>query len=275
MKLLSILLFLYLLSSCTSTTDSNTYTLDMFSIVSFGLAIASIILSLFMGWLSWQLYKKSTDASDKIQSSVGKIETSVLGIRTDITEIVQKAVGFWTNSANGNNDSELTMDLQGKLEELNKKFSEMNSDDPKVDDLESKFKEVLSAQQQEIDRLKSSLFEEKVRSIFPSGTATSAINLTQEMLTNTLNENKGLLNITINRPVKIATATGKSHLPLDGEISLFVKLISSPYKNTSDVIVTCGVGVHLDFHVHLKIPGGALEIGEYVVEYQLSSIKRE
>ncbi len=267
-KILAISLVLLTMTACKSDGTAATYNLDMFSLISFGLAIASIIFSVFMGWLSWELYKKSSDASDKTQEAVIRIEASVVGIRGDITEIVKRAVSYWVND----NPSEQIPDLQKsdvteKLEEITKRLTELSSSDPKAKEIEDRIKEVLNSHQQEINKLNSSLLNAKVQNIFPSANTTTAISLFQDGLSNTDTEKTGQLIIKINKPIKIATATGKFLPSFKAPPELKVKLISSPYTDMSQIHVTSGVGQFSDFHVHLKVPGSLLREGEYIVEY--------
>lgn len=256
-----------ILTSC-GQGQANTYSLDMFSLISFALAIASILFAGFAIWLSWELYKKSTAASDKTQEAVIRIESAVLGIKGDITEIVKRAVSYWVED-NPEEQERQTKgpDLTDKLDEISKTIKSLSTSDPKVKELENKLKEIVETQKQEIDKLNSSLIDAKVKNIFPSATSFSAINLHQQILDNTATKKSGQLLIKINRPIKIATATGKFFPPFDRAPILTVKLISSPYGDTSSIHVTSGIGQFSDFHVHMKIPGTYLAEGDYVVEY--------
>jgi len=268
---LSTILIISVLTSC-SQGQSNTYSLDMFSLISFALAIASILFAGFAIWLSWELYKKSTSASDKTQEAVIRIESAVLGIKGDITEIVKRAVSYWVEDNPDEQERQSTSpDLTEKLDEISKTIKSLSKADPKVKELESKLKEVVDYQKQEIEKLNSSLLDAKVKNIFPSANSFSAISLHQQILENTDKKKSGQLIIKINRPIKIATATGKFSPSFENTPNLTVKLISSPYSDLTPIHVTSGIGQFSDFHIHLKIPGTYLTEGEYVAEYEATT----
>lgn len=253
--------------------QANTYNLDMFSLISFALAIASILFAGFAVWLSWELYKKSTAASEKTQEAVIRIESAVLGIKGDITEIVKRAVSYWVEDNPQDQAQQGIMpDLTEKLDEISQTIKSLSTTDPKVKELESKLKEVVNTQKQEIEKLNSSLLDAKVKNIFPSASSFSAISLHQQILDDTPTKKSGQLLIKINRPVKIATATGKFLPSFENTPMLTVKLISSPYRDKNSIHVTSGIGQFSDFHVHLKIPGTYLAEGDYVVEYEAKVI---
>ncbi len=222
-----------------------------------------------MGWLSWELYKKSSDASDKTQQSVIRIEASVLGVKSDITEIVKRAVSYWVEDNPTEQETETTKsDVTEKLEEITKRLTDLSSGDPKAKEIEDRIKEVLNAHQQEINKLNSSLLSAKVKNIFPSANTLTALSLIQSGVTNTDKEKKGQLIIKINRPLKIGTATGKFNPPFSTDPDLKAKLVSAPYDDISQIVLTSGIGQFSDFHVHLRIPGSLLREGDYIVEYE-------
>jgi hypothetical protein len=265
---LTYLILLTTLCSCTNDGQTNTITIDLFSIISFALALTSVVFALFMGWLSWELYKKSCESAEKIQQAVIRIEASVLSIKGDITEIVRRAVSYWIDDeAPGQDPATSRSEVTDKLEEISNRIKEMVTVNPKANLIEEKLKEILIVQKQELEKFNSTLFDAKVKNIFPSINTTSAISLYQQALVNTESEKSGQLQIRINRPVKIATATGKFTPQFETDPFLTVKLISSPYKDMSNIHLTSGIGKFSDFHVHLKIPESLLVEGDYVVEY--------
>lgn len=251
---------------------SKTYTLDMFSLLSFALAVAALLLSGFMAWLSWELYKKSSEASDKTQEAVIRIESTVSGVQSDITEIVRRAVGYWI----GNGDSpsqDIQYDaLNSKFEELNEKLNALKEGGQNTDQLNNAISELRKVQNQQINSLRSSLFEAKIRSIFPSAEKGPAVELNQEVESSTDEENVGLLHIEVLRSVNNATGTGKFRPLMKTVPSLSASIESSPYEGNEGILVTYGTGTNSDFNVHLKREDGAqLKVGKYVVRYKATA----
>ncbi|MCO7247745.1 hypothetical protein [Halomonas sp. Mc5H-6] len=243
------------------------YTIDLFSILSFALAIAAFFVSAFLGWLSWQFYMKSSEVSEKTNEAVSRVETSISGIQSDITEIVRRAVGYWVDGSGTNDSPEQIDDLNDKVEELRKQISTLGKGKPEAEDIEKKFEDLLSFQRNQLKNLNTSLFDAKVRSIFPSADKGPAVELTQNTTKNDKKAKEGQLIIEVTRPVKIATATGKFSPPFEDIPDLSVELESSPYGDGGDVVITSGVGKTSDFNVHLKSYEGLLKSGQYVVNY--------
>ena len=243
------------------------YTIDLFSIISFALAIAAFFVSAFLGWLSWQFYKKSSEVSEKTNEAVSRVETSISGIQSDITEIVRRAVGYWVDGSGANESPEQIDDLNQKIEELRKQIAALGEGKPEAEDIEKKFDELLRFQQNQLRNLNTSLFDAKVRSIFPSADKGPAVELSQNTTKNDKDIKEGQLIIEVTRPVKIATATGKFAPLFDDIPELSVELESSPYGDGGDIMITSGVGKTSDFNVHLKSYEGLLKPGQYVVNY--------
>lgn len=242
------------------------YQMDLFSIISFGLAVAAFALSIFMAWLSWKFYEKSAQDSKDTQASVVKIETAVLGIQSNITEIVRQAVGQWTSGVNN-----LNYEYNDKIEEL----SELVKNSSNSSEIKNVVMELVSQIQEQNNNY---LTEARAKAIFPSINVSDEViskqnspvsQFSQEVLLNTDNEKSGKLVIEILRESKIATITGKFHPAFKAIPEEFsAKLVSAPVENTNDVILTYGVGKAFDFNIHLKNRSGILPIGMYIVEYK-------
>ncbi|GAB4198897.1 MAG: hypothetical protein Tsb002_34070 [Wenzhouxiangellaceae bacterium] len=247
----------------------NTYTLDMFSLLSFALAVAALLLSGFMAWLSWELYKKSSEASDKTQEAVIRIESVVAGVQTDITEIVRRAVGYWIGNGDSASPDVQYDELASKFEELSEQLNGLKEGGQNTDQLNEAIKEIRRAQNQQISNLKSSLFEAKVRSIFPSAEKVPAVNLDQEVQSADEGLNSGLLYMEVLRSVKNATGTGKFKPLLKSVPSLSASIENSPYEDNEGLQITYGAGKNSDFNVHIRREDGApLKTGKYVVKYR-------
>ena len=246
---------------------AKVYQMDLFSIISFALAIAALVLSIFMGWLSWEFYKKSTEASEKTQQAVTKIEAAVLGVQSDITEIVRRAVGYWTDGGASEEVADQNAALTLKVEELSAQIQTISGSNANKQELEAKLAELVKLQKEQISNLSSSILDAKAKAFFPSIDKGPVVQLTQNSKINTASEKTGELAIEVMRPSKIATATGKFTPLFTSLPSLSVELISGPISDLSEISVTSGVGKTSDFNVHLKGRTGLLASGTYVVKY--------
>lgn len=247
---------------------SKIYQMDMFSIISFALAIAALILSLFMAWLSWEFYKKSTEASNKSNEAVVKIETAVLSIQSEITEIVRRAVGYWTGT-----DSEEDVDdaaaLATKVEELSTQIKALAGDAAKKHELEAKLAEMVAMQKSQAAALNASIKEAKVRAIFPSVERDAVADVTHNILSNTETEKTGELVIKVLRPSKVVTSTAKFSPPFTTPPKLEAHLVD---VETKSVRLSSGVGLGSNFNVHLTSNGGLVAPGTYVVKYKATLV---
>ncbi|QOJ24814.1 MAG: hypothetical protein HRU78_15160 [Gammaproteobacteria bacterium] len=195
----------------------------MFSLISFGLAIAALALSFFMAWLSWQFYVKSTQATDKTNETVTRIETLVGGIQTNITEIVQRAVGYWIESGGG--DGQVTQSKREVYEKLNELEQAIQNTAAGTGDNANLLKEV-SALKAQLDELGRGIRESQIKTLFPNIEPESQVlKYTQETTNSDGSEQAGVIRIHVLRPTKIATATIKFNPPFEATPELTVNLI--------------------------------------------------
>ncbi len=243
------------------------YQLDLFSLISFALAIAAFVVSIFMGWLSWEFYKKSSEASEKTQQAVTKIETAVLSIQSEITEIVRRAVGYWTSGEETNEVADQSAALTAKVDELAAQIKSLAGTAANKQDLEAKLAELVRLQKDQVATLNNSVTDAKVRALFPSVDRGPVSQVTQSLTVNTDTQKSGELIVNVLRPSKVATATGK-FLPSFGSLpEMQVDLVGAPVSDISKLRITCGVGKTTDFNIHLISTDGLLEIGTYVVKF--------
>lgn len=256
------------LAETTPTTITKTYELDIFSLLSFGLTITALALSFFMAWLSWQFYVQSTKATEKTNETVTKIETLVAGIQTDITEIVQRAVGFWIDSGGG--DGQVTQskrEVYEKLEELEKAIQDTTSG---TGDSSSLLKEV-SALKMQMDELGRGIRESQIKALFPNIDAdTQVLKYTQEITNSDTSEQAGIVRIHVLKPTKIATATIKFNPPFSREPELMANLIASPYNDVSEISAKPGTPGLRGCNIHLN-SNTPLKVGEYIFEFLAKS----
>ncbi|MCF7520963.1 hypothetical protein L4G92_02700 [Neisseria sp. ZJ106] len=247
------------------------YQMDLFSIISFALAIAAFILSIFMAWLSWDIYKKSTEAATQTQAAVTKIETAVLNIQSEITEIVRRAVGYWTGGDGvGENFTEQNIELTSKIEELLSQIQSLPGAGKQI--AEDKLMEISRLQQEQVSALTASLVETKTKALVPSYKMQSSVaKVKQNISSRTDQEECGVLIIEVIGKTKITTATGKFTPPFSDIPKLDnVELATSPYKSEEQekqLKVTQGCGKTTDFNVHINSNSGMLEPGFYIIRY--------
>ncbi|NTU59107.1 MAG: hypothetical protein HGB00_09400 [Chlorobiaceae bacterium] len=246
---------------------AKVYQMDLFSLLSFALTIAAFVVSIFMGWLSWEFYKKSKEASDQTQQAVTKIETAVLSIQSEITEIVRRAVGYWTGGETNQDAIDLNSELSSKFEELSSQIQTIAGENGNKEGLEAKLAELIQLQKDQVASLTSSVVDAKAKAIFPSIDRGPAAQITQSVQTNTNKEKTGELIITVLRPSKNATATGKFMPPFSSVPELNIELIGAPTTDLNKLTVSSGVGKTSDFNIHLIGKTGLLEVGTYVVKY--------
>jgi len=245
-----------------SVAPSNVYQLDLFSLISFGLAITALVVSVFMAWLSWEFYKKSSQTSETTNETVTRIETSIVGIQNDISEIVQRAVGHWINGNGDSNLSEIKSEFQEKLSDLEDKLNENSTvDSPDITP-------ELSALKEQMFELSKGVREAQVKALFPNmKDDKSPILVRQSLISKAPDDLTGQVIITLNKPMKYATGTGKFSPRFTAVPDFSVELLDTPYENTDEVKFSQGVGTPADFNIHLNGKGGFLKAGDYTFRY--------
>lgn len=244
---------------------TKTYQLDMFSLVSFGLAIAALALSFFMAWLSWQFYVKSTQSTDKTNETVTKIESLVAGIQTNITEIVQRAVGYWIDSGGG--DGQVTQSKRELYERITGLEDAIKKSASGAGDPDGPLKEVTALKLQ-LDELSRGIRESQIKTLFPNiEPEAQAVKYAQELTNSDGVEQVGVIRINVLRPTKIATATVKFNPPFTSLPQMNANLISSPYEDDSEITAKPGTPGLRGCNIHLN-SSAPLKVGEYVFEFQ-------
>jgi len=239
------------------------YQLDLFSLISFGLAITALIVSIFMAWLSWEFYKKSSQTSETTNETVTRIDASIVGIQNDISEIVQRAVGHWINGNGDSNLSEIKSEFQDKLSDLEEKLQQ--GDDAGSPDVAPE----IAALKDQMLELNKGMREAQVKALFPSiKEDTSPIEVSQNTIKSEEAEQEGQVIVTLNKPMKYATGTGKFVPRFVGVPEFEVELVGSPYEKIEQVKYSHGVGKPTDFNLHLNGNGELLKAGDYVFKYK-------
>ena len=159
----------FVMSGLSSSVDSSIssqvhkiYQLDLFSIINFGLSIAALMVTCFMGLLSWLFYKESKKDSESTQKAVIKIEDLVDNIHHDMMDIIRKVISDM-NKIGGNAGSEV---LEKKIDDLRRRFDSVIAEKTEIS--QSVKKEVLDifselkVQAEEVKKTENTL---KVKSI--------------------------------------------------------------------------------------------------------------
>lgn len=238
------------------------YQIDMFSLISFGLAITALFLATFMGWLSWEFYKKSTEASDKTSETVTRVETLVSGIQSNISEIVQRAVSYWIESGGGNGEIDQSkLEVYEKLNELEQLIQTGGNGNT-----ENLLKEV-SALKTQMDELSRGIRESQIKTLFPNIVDdTPTLKYEQQKTRSDQSEETGVLRISVLRPTRIATAPLKFDVSFKAPPELMATLVSSPYDDASTISAKPGTPTMRGANIHLN-NATPLKPGLYVFEY--------
>lgn len=92
------------------------YRMDLLSLINFGLSIAALFVTFFMGLLSWLFYKESKRDSDNTQKAVVRIESLARNIDVNMMDIIRRII----SSISENNNRSTSIDiLEKKVDELN------------------------------------------------------------------------------------------------------------------------------------------------------------
>ncbi|MFK3718673.1 hypothetical protein ACI2J9_03625 [Pseudomonas fulva] len=237
--------------------NGKVYKLDLFSVISFGLAIAAFLLSLFAAWISWEFYKKSTDALDQVHASVNKIENVVGGVQNNITEIVQIAVKHWTQSAGAAN----TEIMENLIEEMKAELETLKAAAPEV---EAKVNTAIARMERDV-----ATAQEKVAFPFSglqSQQVGPAIYVSQNMVLDEPGRLEGYITFKINRPTKNASCKLRVKNSIDEVKSVDLQMEHQPeYAVGQSIKLRQGVDQHGALNIHLA-GGSPIPVGEYIVK---------
>ena len=235
--------------------------MDFFTIVSFGLAIAALLLSFFFGILSWLFYKQSANSTEQMMRIVSSIEATVAGVQANITGIIDKAVASWIGSTNIDEINTQSIDDKFKEIESSVKKEDHGSNDIIISQL--------AELKQQADALFKDIREKQMRSLLlPTLGQQKAeiIKVTQENTISNKDQATGIMRIYISKPTRLATATVHFSPPFSCTPKVTANLISSPYKSKDSISAKPGTPNKLGFNFHLNAKD-LLEVGEYIVEY--------
>lgn len=249
-------------ASSAASAAPHVYQLDMFSLISFGLAITALLLAFFMAWLSWEFYKKSTEASDKTNETVTKVETLVAGVQSNISDIVNRAVNYWIETGGGDGQiNQSKLEVYEKLAELEQAIQKGGNGNP-----DGLLQEVAALKAQ-LDELGRGIRESQIKALFPTIVDDSpTVKYEQEVVRAEQKEQSGIVRISVLRPTKIATATVRFNPIFSAPPELAATLISSPYDDVSSITAKAGTPGTRVGNIHLNSTT-SLKPGIYVFEY--------
>ena len=248
----------------TKVVNSQTmYQIDIFSLVSFGLTITSIILSFFFGILSLFFYKLSASSTEKSIESVSRIETAINGIQSNISAIIDKAVEQWVGSSSSQADA--------TQEHFDKTVSEIENfvKDKSPEEDKSDILLQISDLKTQMDNFVRDTRMNQARFFLSPISRTSGTDLIQVNQTNNIANDElatGIINIKITRPTHLATATIHFSPKLKNIPTIETKLLMSPYTNPKEISAKPGSPSTMGCNFHLNAKD-LLLAGEYVVEY--------
>ena len=253
--------------------DQSTYRLDLFSLISFGLSIASLVVTVFLGWLSWQFYVQSNTTAEKSQEAVAKIESAVTGIQSDIKEIVRQAVDQWTGGPAAQDVIEAGA-FNAKFEELATQINQLAGNAANKEEMEKKIAEIFQIQREQISNFAAAANEAKARALFPSISDRGPVSeFTHTALPTKAGIRKGQLVINVHRAAKVITHTFAFEPQIKWPPLVSARLVMDDPLKISFLRVTCGLGHEQQMNIHLMALGGLLgsstvQPGVYVVEYE-------
>lgn len=262
-------LFLVLCGSAIAATSgeatqvaARVYQLDMFSLISFGLAITALLLAFFMAWLSWEFYKRSKESSDKTNETVTRVETLIAGVQSNITEIVNRAVNHWIATGGGDGQiNQSKQEIYEKLGELEKAIQSGGNVDS-----EGLLKEVATLKSQ-FDELGRGIRESQIKALFPTSVDEApALRYEQQVTRADDKEQSGMLRISVLRPTRVATAAVRFDPVFSTPPELNANLVDSPYEDTSEISAKAGTPSTRTGNIHLNSPS-ILRPGTYTFEY--------
>lgn len=139
------------------------YRMDLFSLINFGLSIAALFVTCFMGLLSWLFYRESKRDSDNTQNAVVRIELLAKNIETNMMDIIRRIIA----SIADNNNRPTGIDiLENKIAELNGRFdSELSGKLGSAGGLREEIINLISELKSQTDNLKKAEEHIKIKSL--------------------------------------------------------------------------------------------------------------
>ena len=247
------------------------YQMDLFSIISFALAIASLFISIFMGILSWLFYSKSDDISKNINTIVSELRVTINNVESQIKTIVTDVVKHWLDSDNQNNvNSPEMQEITDRIEQLLAQLKKDSRSDQNVS-ISEQIQQLFDLQKTELSKIKDSLIEKQIQTIIPN-INTSAVSILQQELTKCeSNRIEGTITLKVNREVVVASGRGQINQNNTHFTKMKLELLSSPCSVNHIFSYNPGGITTTYFNIHINaIAPNIIPIGEYKFKYILS-----
>jgi hypothetical protein len=233
--------------------------------------IASLLISGFAAWLSWQFYKEARSQSDRVSESVNRIESVVNSVQAHIQQIVEKTITALLGSQAGADSGLSAADFDEKITEMSEQIEAIlsKSGDADVDLIKGELATIVS---QEVQKIEHRLREQRVRSLIPE--VPKAVDCKVDLLSQDEESEEGIMTIEVLRPVPIATASGRFTSSFAAKPLLQVELVSAA-SDESALKINSGVSSGKRFNIHLNAANGSVVAqGTYQVKYRATVEKK-
>jgi hypothetical protein len=253
-------------SSALSSDGSSTtalYNLDLFSIISFGLAIASIILALFSMYLSWKFYVESQRSSEKTSASVSKIELIAFNIEGNIKTIVEKTMTYLMSKGDAAYESTTeSTQIYTKLSELISLLEKKPDSDNNID-----IANTIEELRKKFENFENKEKSYQIKNLF-SSPDDSIKNVSYNKFAMDLSHGNesGIITVTVSKPMPVATVI--IYLERSTKENLNINLKSSDNDINNEIeFKTVRIGPHsFSIHIYSK---GLINPGEYRFIYNV------
>ena len=150
-----------------ATNDLNPLTqifhLDLFSIINFGLSIAAIVITCFMGYLSFKFYNESKKDFESTQKTLVRIESLASNIEVNMMDIIRRIISAISSDSTQANGMDT---IEKKIDNLSQQFDKTLSEKiPDHNPLKKEVTDLFTEMKNQADSLKKSGNDLKIKSL--------------------------------------------------------------------------------------------------------------
>ena len=150
-----------------ATNDLNPLTqifhLDLFSIINFGLSIAAIVITCFMGYLSFKFYNESKKDFESTQKTLVRIESLASNIEVNMMDIIRRIISAISSDSTQANGMDT---IEKKIDNLSQQFDKTLSEKiPDHNPLKKEVTDLIKEMKNQADSLKKSGNDLKIKSL--------------------------------------------------------------------------------------------------------------
>ncbi len=229
--------------------------------------VASLVLSGFAIWLSWQFYREARSQSDRVSDAISRMEAVVNAVQVHMQQIVQKTVETLLNSQSPDTGASTVLEVQRGFEELSGRVNKLLDTNalPQADLIKAEIQKFAVEQEQRTEQLVNSFREQRVRALLPD--LPKAVTARVDLVEQDNQSEVGIMTLNVVRPVPIATGSARFATSFSPLPDLVAELVSKP-PTAPTPRHNCGVGPSGRFNIHLNgADGGLVQPGEYHVKY--------